>query len=97
MPLLEFVVTFDPRNPRVLPCDTLAVAAGRYLRVEEDAGDPGGIVRADIAGDDIRALGEFEDGDDVYVEGDAEDVLDDADDETSTASRIWWRGRVVER
>jgi hypothetical protein len=98
MHLLLFDVAFDPRNPRMLPCDARAVPAGGYLQVEEDAGDPGGIVRADIAGHDIRALGEFEDGQEVYVESDAsDDVLDDRDDETSAGSRNWWRGRVLER
>ena len=97
MPLVLFDIAFDPRNPRVLPCDAHAVAAGPYIQVEEDAGDAGGVTRADIKVVDIRALGEFEDGKEVFVEGDAEHVLDDADDETTLASRVWWRGRVLEK
>ena len=98
MPLVLFDVTFDPRNPRVLPCDVRAVPAEPYAGIEEEAGNPGGITRADIAAIDIRCIGEFEDGQEVYVESDAsDDVLDNADDETCAGSRIWWRGRVLER
>ena len=98
MPLVLFNVAFDPRTPRVLPREAFAVPAGPYIQVEEEAGDPGGIVRADITSVDIRALGEFEDGSDVYVESDTtDDVLDDTDGETTAVSRIWWRGRVLKR
>jgi hypothetical protein len=98
MPLVAFTVTFgDQANPRVIPADAHAVPAELYARVDDDAGNPGGITRGDIAGDDIRALGEFEDGADVYVEAEADDVLDDADEETTLASRIWWRARILER
>jgi len=38
------------------------------------------------------------DAQEVYVESDAaDDVLDDTDDETSVASRIWWHAVLVER
>ena len=97
MPLVLFDVAFDPRSPRVLPCDERAVAAERYAGIEDDAGNPGGVTRGNIRAVDIRALGEFESGEEVYVEGDAEEVLDDADDETTRASCIWWRGRILER
>jgi len=97
MPLVLFDIALDPRNPRVLPCDTRAVPADLYTEIEDDAGNPGGVMRADIRAVDMRCLGELEEGQDVYVEGDPEDVLDDEDDETTLASRIWWRGRILER
>jgi hypothetical protein len=98
MPLVLFDVAFDPRSPRVLPVDIRAVPAEPYAGIEDDAGNPGGVTRADIRSEDVRCLGEFDDGSDVYVESDAtDDVLDDTDDEAAAASRIWWRGRVLER
>ena len=99
MPLILFTASFAGQsNPRVLPAGTPAVLAGHYIRVEEDAGNPGGVTRGDIASADIRTLGECADGQDVYVESDAtDDVLDDTDDETSVTSRIWWRATVLER
>ena len=97
MPLVLFDLAFDPRNPRVLPCDARAVAAEPCAEVDDDAGNPGGVTRGDIRSEDVRGLGEFERGQQVYVEGDPEAVLDDADDETTAACRIWWRGRVLER
>lgn len=66
--------------------------------MDDDAANPGGVTRADIRAEGVRRLGEFEDGQEVYVESDAtDDVLDDTDDDTAMASRIWWRGRVLER
>ncbi len=45
---------------------------------------------------DVR-LAEFLDGADVYVEGEAGDVLDDTTDERAVATRMWGRARVIER
>jgi len=50
MPLVAFTVTFgDQANPRVIPADAHAVPAELYARVDDDAGNPGGITRGDIA------------------------------------------------
>jgi hypothetical protein len=98
MPLVSFTVTFgDETTPRILPAAARAVPAELYTGIEDEAGNPGGITRGDLADGDVRGLGDFEDGHDVYVEGDPEDVLDDTDDETSMVSRIWWRATIVER
>ena len=94
MPLVLFDIAFDPRNPRVLPCDARAVPAGPYAGSEDDAGNPGGVTRSEIRAVDIRCLGEFEDGSEVYVEGDVEDAVHDEDDATTLATRVWWRATV---
>jgi hypothetical protein len=99
MPLLVFIVWRDDQpNPRVVAGGTRAVPADLYASVDEAAGNPGGVTRADLTDADIRALSEFVDGQEVYVESsEPADVLDDTDDTTATATRIWWRARVVER
>ena len=98
MPLLLFNVSFDRPNPRVISADTPAVPAEPYSAVDDAAGNPGGITRADIQDQDIRPVGCFQDGDEVLVESDDPDaVLDDTDTETAALTRIWWRATVIER
>ncbi len=97
MPLVLFAVTLDRPNPRMLSADARAVlATPSYVEIEEEDGDPGGITRAEINDADVR-LAEFLDGADVYVEGEAGDVLDDTTDERAVATRMWGRARVIER
>jgi hypothetical protein len=50
----------------------------------------------DIASEDIKTLGSFKIGDEVFVESDdPTDVLDDTDAQTEAMTRIWWRARLV--
>ncbi len=93
MPTVIFNVTFELPNPRDLDPEPLAVPAAGYAHLDDEAGNPGGIMRIEINPADIRQLGSFEVGDEVFVEGDADDVLDDDEPE---ATRIWWRGSVIE-
>ena len=97
MPLVQFSVSFDDKpKPRVLAAEARAVAAEPYLSVDEEAGDPGGVTRADIADGDIRPLGTFEDGAEVYVESpDPTDALDDTDESTDAETHIWWRAVIL--
>lgn len=97
MPLLLLNVCFDRANPRALPVDARAVPAEPYAHLDEEAGSPGGITRADIDLVDVRALGSFGDGAEVFVESDdPEDLLELGDDDPQQG-RIWWRATVVER
>jgi hypothetical protein len=76
-----------------MPAVAGAVPAELYRQREADAGDPGGIVRADIDDADILPLESYEDGDEVYIEGpEPDDVLDHEEPE---ATHIWWRARVL--
>jgi len=97
MPFILFSVSIgDQPNPRVLSADARAVAAAPDLSVDEEADDPGGITRADIADGDIRPVGTFEPGAEVYVESpDHEDVLDDTDETTEAETHIWWRAVIL--
>lgn len=99
MPLILFDITFSKPNPRVLPADTPAVTCEAYPHLQEVAEDTGGITRADIDPADIQTLADLPDGAQLFVESDdpAADTLDDTDDETSAATRIWWKATVVER
>lgn len=98
MPLVLFDANFSEHNPRVLPADARAVPAEPYVHIDDEAGNPGGVTRADLADDTIRPLGSFEDGAEVFIEGVADDdVLDDTDAETAAATRIWFRAAVLER
>jgi hypothetical protein len=92
MPLMLFNVSFDTQNPSMLLCDARAVPAEPRAQLGDDAGNPGGVTRGDIADADIRAVGE--NGSDVYVEGDPEDVLEDEGDATTLATRVWWRAPI---
>ncbi|MFI5297301.1 MAG: hypothetical protein ACHREM_04325 [Polyangiales bacterium] len=95
MALVLFTAAFDRPNPRPLPGDPRAVPAAPYAHVDDEAGNPGGITRADVADEFIRALSGFEDGAEIFVESDDDgDVLDD---EEAEGTRIWWRAVVVER
>lgn len=92
VPRVLFAVNFGARpNPRVIPADTRAVPAAPYQHIDDAAGNPGGITRADLDTVDVRPLGTFEDGAEIYCEGEPDDVLDDEDPE---GSRIWWRATV---
>ena len=98
MPFVMILMPVGRETPRLLPSDVRAVGAEPYLALEEAHGNPGGLTRADLLDNDIRPLGSFEDGDEIYVESDdPTDVLDDTDDDTIAATRVWWRARLVER
>ena len=93
MPLVLFDVAYDKPNPSRVEPDARAVPADVYAHLDDDAGNPGGITKADIPDGDIRSLGSFEHGSEVYVEADdPNDVLDDDDPD---ATRIWWRGTII--
>lgn len=83
----------DRRNSQPLPDDTPAVAAAVYAHLDDEAGNPGGIMRIEINPADIQPLGNFDVGAEVFVESEPEDVLDDMEPE---ATRIWWRGTITE-
>lgn len=93
MPTVIFNVSFEKPNPREIGPEPLAVPAAAYAHLDDEAGNPGGIMRIEINPADIRPLGQFLVGDEVFVQGDANDVLDDDEPE---ATRIWWRGTVIE-
>ena len=97
MPFILFSVSFDDqRNPRVLAAEACAVRAEPYLGVDEEAGDPGGITRADVSDGDIRALGTFDDGGEADVESpELEDVLDNTDESAEAETHIWWRAVIL--
>ncbi len=97
MPFVMILMPADNATPRLLPPDVRAVGAEPYLAIEEAHGNPGGLTRAELRDDDIRALGSFDDGDQLYLEGEPEQVLDDTDDDTIAATRVWWRAVLVER
>jgi hypothetical protein len=93
MPTVIFNISFEKPNPRDLDPEPPAVPAARYAHLDDEAGNPGGIMQGEIDPADIRTLGQFQVGDEVFVQGDAADVLDDDEPD---ATRIWWRGRVIE-
>jgi hypothetical protein len=97
MPVVSYAVPFSKPNPSVLSANTRAVPAALYRPIESEAGEPGGVTASDIDPQQVRALGDFSDGDEVYVEGEPDDVLDDTDDDTAAATRIWFRARLLER
>ena len=93
VPLVLFDVSYRRQNPSHVEPDARAVSAERYGYVDDDAGNPGGITRAEIGEGDIRQLSEFGDATEVFVESeDPDDVLDDED---PNGSRIWWRGTTL--
>ena len=72
--------------------DARAVSAAKYGALD---GGEGGIVRDQIADFDIGRAADFEIGAHVYLESDApDDVLDDSDEPTEAATRIWWRATI---
>jgi hypothetical protein len=82
----------------MIPADARAVlATADYIEIEQEDGDPGGITHAEVDDADIRPLGEFQDGQEVYVEGEAGDVLDDTSAERAAATRMWGRAKLIER
>jgi hypothetical protein len=92
MPLVVYAAAIKRAKATILAADTRAVSAEAYECIEAESGDTGGILRGDILDPDIRPLGSFVDGDEVYVEGDdPDDVLDDTDDTTIRDTHIWWR------
>lgn len=78
---------------------TPAVAAVEpYIHLDGPDG-PGAITRGDIHEADIRPLGSYVIGDEVYVESPDPDDFVEIDDEGEyppPMGRIWWRARVVE-
>jgi hypothetical protein len=63
--------------------------------VDEESGNPGGITTGDIKEGDIRPLGSFMTGSEVYVESDdPEDCLDDTDEESQRKTHIWWLAEI---
>ena len=88
--LVEFDATFgDQPNPRPIDGGARAVPADPYAALDDGQG---AVIRDDLEGEDIRTLGLFDAGDEVFVES---ADPDDTDDETSAATRIWWRGTIV--
>jgi hypothetical protein len=76
-----------------LPEETRAVAGEKYAHLDEGQS---GITRADINDEDIRTLGSFKLGDDVFVESEEpDDCLDDSDEQREKDTRIWWRVTLV--
>ena len=98
LPFVMILMPVGRETPRLLPPDVRAVPAEPYLAAEEAQGNPGGITRAELVDSDIRPLGSFEDGALLYIESDdPTDALDDTDDDSIAATRVWWRARLVER
>jgi hypothetical protein len=91
MPLVIFTV-FERLDPRFVPADTRAVPAARYVHVDDHAGTPVAVTRSDIAERDIYPLGSFGVGEEVFAEGEPDDVLDD---EQPAATRMWWRACII--
>jgi hypothetical protein len=80
---------------RVEPATAQAVPAQPYTHiVEDEPGNPGVIVRALVVDAHVRPLGEFEDGQEVFIEGEPEELLFIDEPE---AGRLWWRATVIER
>jgi hypothetical protein len=72
----------------------LAVGAEPYAELDEGQG---GITRGDIKDGDLRALGTFEPGAEVFIESDdPTDVLDDTDTTTEQQTKIFWRAVLVQ-
>lgn len=81
-------------NPTVVWLDggTSAVAVEPYAHLDEGQG---GITRGEIRTEDIKTLGEFAPGNEVFVEADdPQDVLDNTDADTERDSKIFWRARI---
>jgi hypothetical protein len=93
MPLVIFDVTYKGPPPCEVSGETCAVRAAPYVCVDDEAGNPGGVTRADLNDDDIRPLGAFKIGDEVFIEGLPQETLN-VDDETGRA-RIWWRALIT--
>ena len=94
MPIVIFdVAYYEKTNPDHVERDARAVSGTTYNDLDNDAGNPGGITRDQISEADIRTLGEFAVGTEVFIEGEPRENLDDADE--TGGSRIWWRGTVV--
>ena len=91
MPRVAFTVSLEMPNPREVDPGLPAVPAAPYVHLDDEAGNPGGVTRADLAGASPQPIGSFQVGVEVFVQ--SEDVLDDADPETT---RIWWRGTIIE-
>jgi hypothetical protein len=84
----------DPM-PTWLDEGTLAVAAEPYAALDEGQA---GVTRGDIKDADIKTLDQFEPGAEVFLESDdPTDVLDDTDEVTERAAKIFWRATIGER
>ena len=92
MPRILYDVSEGTPPPREVSGETRAVRAAPYVQLDDEAGNPGGVTRADLDEPDIQTLGDFRIGDEVFVEGDPDETLDPDDPEQG---RIWWRATVT--
>lgn len=91
---IRYAVAFphDDR-PSTLPGETRAVLATTCA--EFDIGQ-GGVTFEEVDPEDVAPLITFPLGSELFVESALEsDCLDDTDDETAKATRIWWRAVVM--
>jgi hypothetical protein len=85
----------DDPTPRSISENARAVPAEPYRDVDNDCG---GITAMDVRPEDVRRLGEFGPGQEVFVEGDDPDhAWERETEEGRRNTRIWWRAVVVGR
>jgi hypothetical protein len=78
--------TCSTRAPEHVPC------AERYVEIDNECG---AITYMDVRPRDVKPLGEFSSGDEVFIESD--DTSHAFDSETEYARRnthVWWRAKI---
>lgn len=74
-------------STRAVPCSK------RYAEIDNEGG---AITFMDVRPEDVRPLGEFSPGDEVFVESDdPNDVFDGETDGARRNTHLWWRATVL--
>jgi len=73
-------------DTRAVPCSE------RYAEIDNDCG---AVTYMDVRSEDVKPLGEFAQGDEVFVEShDPAHVLDRETETAKRNTRVWWRARI---
>jgi hypothetical protein len=75
-------------DTRAVPCSE------RYAEIDNECG---AITFMDLRPEDVKSLGEFSRGDEIFVEsGDHTDAFDRETEAATRNTHVWWRATVID-